>query len=87
MNNLDRVKSQRSREKLLAARDQIFQNRKMVELECSMPLPIGLDELKIAPDYPALLETLERCEFKSLLQEVRDDASQAGTARQTELLL
>jgi 5'-3' exonuclease len=87
LNNLDRVKSQRSREKLLAARDQILQNRKMVELECSTELPVGLDELKIAPDYPALLETLEKCEFKSLLQEVRDEASKAGTARQSELLL
>jgi DNA polymerase-1 len=87
LNNLDRVKSQRSREKLLAARDQILQNRKMVELECSTELPVSLDELRIAPDYPALLETLEKCEFKSLLQEVRDEASKAGTARQSELLL
>jgi 5'-3' exonuclease len=87
LNNLDRVKSQRSREKLLGARDQILQNRKMVELECSTELPLSLDELKIAPDYPALLETLEKCEFKSLLQEVHDEASKVGTARQSELLL
>jgi DNA polymerase-1 len=71
----------------MAARDQILQNRKMVELECSTELPVSLDELGIAPDYPALLETLEKCEFKSLLQEVRDEASKAGTARQSELLL
>ena len=87
LNNIDAVKSQRSREKLLAARDQILQNRKMVELECSTELPVSLDELKIAPDYPALLETLEKCEFKSLLQEVRDEASKVGTAQQSELLL
>jgi 5'-3' exonuclease len=87
LNNLDRVKCQRSREKLMATRDQILQNRKMVELECSTELPVSLDALKIAPDYPALLEALEKCEFKSLLQEVRDEASKAGTARQSELLL
>ena len=87
LNNLDRVKSARSREKLLATRDQIVQNRKMVELDCSTELPVGLDALRIAPDYPALLEALEECEFKSLIQEVRDEASKAGTARQSELLL
>src|SRR5438876_1143730 len=87
LNNLDRVKSPRSREKLLATRDQILQNRKMVELDCSTELPVSLDALRIAPDYPALLEALEACEFKSLLQEVRDEASKAGTARQSELLL
>jgi 5'-3' exonuclease len=87
LNNIDAVKSPRNREKLLAARDQIIQNRKMVELECLTELPVRLDELKIAPDYPALLETLEKCEFKSLLQEVRDEAFKAGTAQQSELLL
>jgi len=87
LNNLDRVKNQRSREKLLATRDQILQNRKMVELECSTELPVSLDSLRITPDYPALLEALEKCEFKSLLQEVRDEASKAGTARQSEFLL
>ena len=61
-----------------AARDQILQNRKMVELDCSMDLPVDLDQLRIAPDYPALLKTLEDCEFKSLIQEVQDEASKAG---------
>ena len=87
LNNLDQVKNQRSRDKLLAARGQILQNRKMVELECSTELPVSLDALRITPDYPALLEALEKCEFKSLLQEVRDEASKAGTARQSEFLL
>ena len=87
LNNIDRVKSLRSREKLLATRNQILQNRKMVELDCSTELPVSLDGLRIAPDYPALLKSLEECEFNSLLQEVRDEASKAGTVRQSELLL
>jgi len=87
LKNLDAVKNQRTREKLMAARDQILQNRKMVELECSTELPVSLDELKIAPVYPALLKTLEECEFKSLLQEIRDEAARTGTAQQSELLL
>jgi DNA polymerase-1 len=85
--NLDAVKSQRNRDKLVAAREQILQNRKMVELECSTALPIDVDDLQIRPDYPALLEQLEKCEFKSLLQEVRDEAAGAGVAHQSELLL
>jgi DNA polymerase-1 len=85
--NIDNVKSARTREKLIAGRAQIQQNRKMVELDCETTLPIPIDELGIKPDYPALVAALEKCEFKSLLQEVRDEASKAGTTRQTELLL
>jgi 5'-3' exonuclease len=83
---IDNVKSQRTREKLLAARDQIQQNRKMVELDCDMGLPVALDDLRIQPDYPALIAALEKCEFKSLLQEVRAEAATAGAA-QSELRL
>jgi DNA polymerase-1 len=85
--NIDGVKSARNREKLLASREQIQQNRKMVELDCDTPLPAPIDDLRIKPDYPALIAALEKCEFKSLLQEVRDEASKAGTVRQAELLL
>jgi hypothetical protein len=51
-----------------------------------MALPVAIDELRIEPDYPALIEALEKCEFKSLLQEVRDDAAKVGTAVQADLL-
>jgi len=82
---IDKVKSERSREKLLGARDQILQNRKMVELDCDMELPVAIDDLGIKPDYPALIAELEKCEFKSLLQEVRDEAARKNPA-QAELL-
>jgi DNA polymerase-1 len=84
---IDNVKSVRNREKLVAAREQILQNRKMVELDCDMKLPVPIDDLEIKPDYPDLIAALEKCEFKSLLQEVRDEAARAGTARQSELAL
>jgi 5'-3' exonuclease len=87
LNNLERVKSQRTREKLTAARHQILQNRKMVELDCQIALPVPIADLRIKPDYPALIAALEKCEFKSLLQEVRDEASRASTQSQPELLL
>jgi len=85
--NLERIKSVRTREKLIAGREQIQQNRKMVELDCDTPLPVPIDDLRIKPDYPALIAALEKCEFKSLLQEVRDEAAKVGTVKQTELLL
>jgi DNA polymerase-1 len=87
LNDLSKVKSLRSREKLTAARDQILQNRKMVELDCDTELPVPLDDLRITPDYPALLETLERWEIKSILQELREEQTKAGTVHQAELLL
>ena len=85
--NIDKVKSNRNREKLTAARDQILQNRKMVELDCHMELPIPIDDLRIQPDYPALIAQLEKCEFKSLLQEVRTEAARAGGSTQEEMKL
>jgi 5'-3' exonuclease len=87
LTNIENLKSARTREKLIAGREQIQQNRKMVELDCDTTLPVPIDDLRIKPDYPALIAALETCEFKSLLQEVRDEAFKAGTAQQTELLL
>ena len=82
----DKIKNQRTREKLAGARDQILQNRKMVDLDCHLELPVAIDDLRIEPDYPKLIAALENCEFKSLLQEVRDEAARASTAVQGSLL-
>jgi 5'-3' exonuclease len=86
LNNIDKVKSARTREKLANGREQILQNRKMVDLDCHMKLPVPIDELRIQPDYPALIAALEGCEFKSLLQEVRDEAARTGGGTQGQLL-
>jgi DNA polymerase-1 len=81
------VKSVRNREKLAAARDQILQNRKMVELDCDTPLPVPLDDLRLRPDYPGLIRVCEDWELKSVLKEVQDEAAKVGVATQSELLL
>jgi 5'-3' exonuclease len=83
---IDNVKNARTREKLFNAREQIAQNRKMVELDCDMELPVPVDQLRIQPDYPALIAAMEKCEFKSLLQEVREEAARAGATAQGQLL-
>jgi 5'-3' exonuclease len=85
--SLDKVKSERTREKLRAGHDQILQNRKMVALDCHLELPAPIDQLAIRPDYPALIPALEKCEFKSLLQEVRDEAAKVQAPAQSELKL
>ena len=84
--NIDKVKNQRIHEKLANARDQILQNRKMVDLDCHLGLPVAIDELRIEPNYPKLIAALEKCEFKSLLQEVRDEAARTGAGVQGSLL-
>src|ERR1700719_990078 len=85
--NIDKVKSERTREKLAAGREQILQNRKMVKLDCTPELPVPIDDLRIQPDYPALIAQLEKCEFKSLLQEVKDEASRIQGSTQAEIML
>src|SRR5881296_3757598 len=84
--NIDKVKSARTREKLINSRDQILENRKMVDLDCDLELPVPIDELRIKPDYPNLIRRLEQCEFKSLLQEIRDEAARIGSDAQRNLL-
>jgi 5'-3' exonuclease len=78
---MDGIKNERLREKLVAARAQIEQNREMVRLDLDLPLPTPLDDLKIQPRYDELLASLELCEFKSLLAEVKAEAGQQSTAR------
>jgi DNA polymerase-1 len=82
--SIDKVKSVRTREKLTSARDQILQNRTMVDLDCHLELPVAIDDLRVERDYPGLIAALEKCEFKSLLQEVRAEAEQMVASEQSE---
>ena len=66
------------REKLKASRAQIEQNREMVRLDLDLPLPRALNDLTIRPRWPELVAELEKCEFKSLLAEIRADAAIAA---------
>ena len=84
--NIDKVKNARTREKLMNSRDQVLENRQMVDLDCHLDLPVPIEELQIQPDYPNLIRLLEQCEFKSLLQEIRDEATRVGTGQQQNLL-
>jgi DNA polymerase-1 len=87
LGNLGAVKSLKNREKLQTGREQILRNRKMVDLDCKMELPVPIDQLQIQPDYVGLIAAVERCEFKSLLQEIREEASRQAPTGQAELSL
>lgn len=81
---VEEVKKPALREKLQAAREQIIQNREMVRLDLDLEVPLPLEKLQVRPDYPPLLAALERCEFKSLLAEVRAEAMQVSGAPATQ---
>jgi 5'-3' exonuclease len=87
--DLSAVQNLRIREKLIAARDQIIQNREMVKLDLDLPLPAPVEDLKILPRYDDLIATIQKCEFKSLLAEIQAEAaalqSSPGAHHQTEL--
>src|SRR6185503_10385805 len=53
--NMHGTKNERLREKLVAARAQIEQNREMVRLDLDLPLPAPIDDLKIQPRYDELI--------------------------------
>jgi len=75
LENLNLVTKESLRGKLEAAREQILQNREMVRLDTDLPLPVPLDQLRIETRYPDLIAVLERCEFKSLLAEIRAEST------------
>jgi len=78
LTDLEAVENARIREKLIAAREQILQNREMVKLDTDLPLPVALDALRIEPRYEELLARIEWCEFKSLLHEIQAEAAASG---------
>jgi len=77
--DLGAVKNVRIREKLLTSRAQIEQNREMVRLDLDLPLPAPLDDLVLQPRPAELAVELEKCEFKSLLAEVRAEVAIPST--------
>ncbi len=74
LEKVDRIPNLKLREKLTANRARIQQNREMVRLELDHELPVPVMDLKIRPDYVAYIAGLKKCEFRTLLAEVEDEA-------------
>jgi 5'-3' exonuclease len=79
LENLDRIPNAKLREKLAANREKIEQNRQMVRLDLDHDLPVPVMDLKIQPDYPAYIAGLKKCDFKSLLAEVEEEAKRESS--------
>jgi 5'-3' exonuclease len=79
--NLERLPNVKLKEKLAANRERIEQNREMVRLELDHELPVPVTELKIKPDYAAYIAGLKKCEFRTLLAEVEDEAKRVRSPR------
>lgn len=77
LSNPDCVRNERIREKIKASLQLIETNREMVRLDLDLPLPVAIEDLVVRPNYHALMGSLERCGFKSLLSEVK---AEAGTS-------
>ena len=82
LQNLEAVRNERVREKLKSSLEIIAQNREMVKLDLDLPLPVPLDGLRIQPDLAGLAAAMEHCEFKSLLQDIKNEMPGPGTAPQ-----
>lgn len=74
LENLAALPNAKLRDKIAAAESQIRQNCEMVRLDTDLPLPMPVQELTIKPRYDALIASIERCEFRSLLVEIKAEA-------------
>jgi len=86
LDNLKDVPSEKLRKRLEESRTHILQNREMVKLDLDHALPVPIADLRIQPIYDEYLKGLEQCEFKSLLNEIREEAANAVRS-QGELFL
>jgi DNA polymerase-1 len=78
LSNLEKVPNPGLRAKLAASREQIGHNREMVRLELHHDLPVPVTSMSLRPVYPDYIAGLEHCEFRSLLNEVKEEAARAG---------
>ncbi len=76
----EQIARDKLRESILAGVGQIKINRRMVELNCKLPLPRPLEELTVNPRYPELIAELKSLEFKTLTKEVEKEAGQIAPA-------
>jgi 5'-3' exonuclease len=76
--NIHQVSSEKVRKRLEDGRIRILQNREMVKLDLDHPLPVPIADLKIQPIYDEYLKGIDQCEFKSLLNEIREEAANAA---------
>lgn len=67
------IKQPKRRETLIDKREQIELSKRLVQLDCDMDLPFGLDELEIKePDIDTLMGFLTQMEFRTASKRIAD---------------
>lgn len=67
------IKQDKRRQTLIDFADQIRLSKKLVQLDCKMPVEATLDDLEVRdPDPAALMDFLARMEFRTLTKRIAD---------------
>ncbi|MBU2359585.1 MAG: DNA polymerase I, partial [Alphaproteobacteria bacterium] len=78
LDHADEIKQPKRRQTLIDHRAQIELSKRLVQLDCDMTLPFGLDDLEIRdPDPDTLLGFLAEMEFRTVTKRIAD---RLGTA-------
>ncbi len=65
--NLDEIKKKKLKENLSLSHDVALLSRKLVTIECSVPIPVDLDEIRMGkPSKEALADIFRELEFRDL---------------------
>ncbi len=64
--------------KIASSHSQLLQNREMIALQLNLPLPLELHSLEIQPDYPQFIKLLDYFEFRTLANDMREEARRWG---------
>jgi DNA polymerase I len=76
--NLDRIKGDKLREKLVQGKDDAFLSQELATLHSDLPLAVELEDLAVRPvNRPQLLSLFEELEFRKFADELDDSAKPA----------
>lgn len=85
LDNPEAIKNEKLRAKLEASASRVRDNMELVRLDENLPLPVPLQDLKVEPDFAAVVALAKQCEFRSLLAEYEKLAKEKSRGSQGEL--
>ena len=79
------IKNEKLRAKVEAAAQRVRDNMELVRLDDKLPLPVPVKDLRIEPDFSAVVALAKKCEFRSLLAEYEKLSKEKSRGSQGEL--